>query len=113
MGSATNGKRCLYEFVPRYSKQCLIEVREEMHALYTAEEIEDIFNCLQGFKKLFTFEEIKKRAETMFPASAFATDTLKVLRDMYRAGVVGNYNSMDKTQRWQHKEQYNLKCLST
>ena len=95
-------------FMPAYSKQCLIEVREEMHALYTAEEIEDIFNCLQGFKKLFTFEEIKKRAETMFPASAFATDTLKVLRDMYRAGVVGNYNSMDKTQRWQHKEQYNL-----
>lgn len=45
--------------MPAYSKQCLIEVREEMHALYTAEEIEDIFNCLQGFKKLFTFEEIK------------------------------------------------------
>ena len=57
-------------FMPAYSKQCLIEVREEMYALYTAEEIEGIFNCLQGFKKLFTFEEIKKRAETMFPASA-------------------------------------------
>ena len=95
-------------FMPAYSKQCLIEVREEMHALYTAEEIEDIFNCLQGFKKLFTFEEIKKRAETMFPASAFATDTLEVLRDMYRAGVVGNYNSINKTQLWAHKEQYNL-----
>ena len=112
-GRGTIGCNMFAYCMPAYSKQCLIEVREEMHALYTAEEIEDIFNCLQGFKKLFTFEEIKKRAETMFPASAFATDTLKVLRDMYRAGVVGNYNSMDKTQRWQHKEQYNLKCLST
>lgn len=95
-------------FMPAYSKQCLVEVREEMHALYTAEEIESIFSCLQGFKKLFSFDEIKKRAETMFPTSIFAEDTLTVLRDMYRIGVIGNYNLMDKTQRWEHKEQYNL-----
>lgn len=95
-------------FMPAYSKQCLVEVREEMHALYTAGEIENIFNCLQGFKKLFSFEEIKNRAETMFPTSIFAKDTFTVLCDMYRIGVVGNYNSIDKTQRWEHKEQYNL-----
>lgn len=95
-------------FMPAYSKQCLVEVREEMRALYTAEEIESIFNCLQGFKVVFSFDEIEKRAKRLHPNSIFARETYAVLCDMYRIGVVGNFLSNDRTPRWEHKEQYKL-----
>ncbi len=95
-------------FMPAYSKQCLVEVREEMRALYTAEEIESIFNCLQGFKPVFTFDEIETRAKRLYPNSVFAKETFTVLSDMYRIGVVGNYISKDRSPRWEHKEQYKI-----
>lgn len=95
-------------FMPAYSKQCLVEVREEMRALYTAEEIENIFNCLQGFKVVFSFDEIESRAKRLYPNSVFARETFTVLSDMYRIGVVGNFLSNDRTPRWEHKEQYKI-----
>ena len=95
-------------FMPVYSKQCLVEVREEMRALYTAEEIENIFNCLQGFKVMFTFDEIEARAKRLCPNSIFAKETFTVLSDMYRIGVVGNYLSKDQAPKWEYKEQYKL-----
>lgn len=95
-------------FMPVYSKQCLVEVREEMRALYTAEEIENIFNCLQGFKVVFTYQEIVDRAKRLYPNSVLATNPYTVLNDMYRIGVIGNILSEDISPRWEYKEQYKL-----
>lgn len=95
-------------FMPVYSKQCLVEVREEMRALYTAEEIESIFNCLQGFKVVFTYDEIVERAKRLYPESVLSKDPCTVLNDMYRIGVIGNILSNRKSSRWEYKEQYKL-----
>lgn len=93
-------------FMPAYSRQCLDEVREEMRALYTADDIECVFNCMQGFKVVFSYEEIVKRAKTLYPNSTFAKDTYTVLNDMYRIGVIGNTLSDNSSSRWVYKEQY-------
>ena len=95
-------------FMPAYSKQCLVEVQEEMRALYEAEEIENIFNCLQGYKMIFSFQEIFERAKTLYPTSVLAKDPCTVLSDMYRVGVIGNYLNKDHSPRWEYKEQYKL-----
>lgn len=95
-------------FMPTYSKQCLVEIQEEMRALYKADEIECIFNCLQGFKVIFSFEEISQRAKTLYPNSVLANETYTVLNDMYRIGVIGNYLNRNHSPRWEYKEQYKL-----
>lgn len=95
-------------FMPVYSKQCLVEVREEMRALYTEQEIEHIFSCLQGYKTVFGYQEIVERAKALYPDGVFARDPYTVMKDMYRVGVVGNIFSSSKTMRWAHKEQYTL-----
>ena len=95
-------------FMPTYSKQCLVEVQEEMRALYTSDEIECIFNCLQGFKVIFSFEEISQRAKALYPKSVLANETYTVLNDMYRVGIIGNYLNKEHSPRWEYKEQYKL-----
>lgn len=95
-------------FMPVYSKQCLVEVREEMRALYTAEEIECIFNCLQGFKIVFSYQEIAERAKMLYPNSIMARESYTALNDMYRIGVIGNFLTNDHSTRWEYKEQYKL-----
>lgn len=95
-------------FMPVYSKQCLVEVREEMRALYTAEEIECIFNCLQGYKAVFSYQEIVDRAKRLYPNGVLARQPYTVLNDMYRIGVIGNILSNDSSPRWEYKEQYKL-----
>ena len=95
-------------FMPYYSKQSLIEIMEEMRALYTSSEIEDIFRCIQGYKSKFSFQSIRERARAIDEKSIMATNTLSVLSDMYRIGIIGNMNSKSKSQRWEYKQQYKL-----
>lgn len=95
-------------FMPEYSKQCLVEVREEMFALYTPDDVEQIFNCLQGFKSTFTYQEICDRAKRLYPDSVFAEKTYTVLSDMYRIGIIGNSLGSDKSPRWEYKQQHRL-----
>ena len=91
-----------------YSKQCLVEVQEEMRALYTAEEIEHIFNCLRGFKTIFSFAEISARISRLFPASFLDERKVGVLNDLYRIGVIGNYLNRRTSTQWEYKAQYSL-----
>lgn len=95
-------------FMPIYSQQCLTEVREEMHALYSESEIECIFNCLQGYKSVFSFQEISDRVKRLYPDSFFAKETTTVLNDIYRMGVIGNSLPDNRTHRWVYKGQYKL-----
>lgn len=96
-------------FMPAYSKQCLVEIKEEMRALYDANDIDCIFSCLQGFKMFFSYNEISDRAKRLYPNGVFATKTVDVLRDMYRIGVIGNFLYRNQSPRWEYKEQY---CLN-
>lgn len=87
----------------KYSMESLIEIKEEMRALYSSKEIDTIVNCLTGFRVIFSIEELQIRATRYFPNSLIAKDLVTVLRDLYRLGVVGNYSTASKSHRWQHK----------
>ncbi len=91
-----------------YSKQCLVEVKEEMRALYSAEEIECIFNCFQGFKTIFTFTEISDRIHKLYPGNVIDERKNIILNDLYRIGIIGNYLNKRTSTRWVYKEQYSL-----
>lgn len=95
-------------FMPTYSKQCLTEIREEMCALYTTKEIEQIFSCLQGFKISFTYQEIFDRTKMLYPDSKISTNCFTVLNDMYRMGAIGNIIGKDGSPRWAYKGEEKL-----
>jgi len=93
-------------FMPVYSKQCLVEIKEEMRALYTANEIECIINCLHGFKRIFSLDEIKSRFFKLYPNSKISKDIITVLDDLYRIGIIGNISK--NKDCWNYKGQYKL-----
>lgn len=86
-----------------YSRESLIEIKEEMRALYTEEEIDSILLCLRGYRVSFTAQELYERVNTHFKDSVLSTDFNKVLDDLYRLGVIGNYSKSSGYYRWQHK----------
>jgi len=86
-----------------YSTDSLTEIKEEMLALYLPAEIESIVGCLTGFKYLFSFEEIRNRAIRIAPDSLLAQKTMEVLQDLYRLGVIGNFDRDTSRYRWHHK----------
>nr|WP_320147816.1 hypothetical protein [uncultured Anaeromusa sp.] len=87
----------------QYSIDSLIEIKEEMRALYTAEEIEETINVFTGFKSVFSVIELKNRISTYFSESIISHKLPTVLNDLYRLGFIGNYFPASQMYRWQHK----------
>lgn len=50
----------------KYSTDSLIEIKEEMRALYSPEEINLIISCLTGFRSVFTIDELKWHIKRYF-----------------------------------------------
>ena len=46
-----------------YSEDSLQEIKEELRALYTAEEINDIITCFTGYRTSFSVKDLQKRIE--------------------------------------------------
>ena len=86
-----------------YSKESLIEIREEMRALYSETDIDSIINCLTGFRVIFTKENLEERIKRFYPNSIWSKKMDEILIDLYRLGVIGNYSPLSKSHRWQHK----------
>lgn len=95
-------------FMPEYSRQCLVEIKEEMYALYTSEEVECIIGCLQGFKMIFSYDDIMQRALKLYPKSIMTENLTDVLYDIYRIGLIGNWLNSNVSPRWAYKGQYKL-----
>ncbi|WP_328587802.1 P-loop ATPase, Sll1717 family [Konateibacter massiliensis] len=95
-------------FMHVYSKQCLVEVQEEMRALYTAEEIDCIVQCFRGYKTIFSYDEINERVGKLFPNTFLTEKLVTVLNDLYRIGFIGNYLNKDTATQWEYKEKYSL-----
>lgn len=87
----------------QYSLDSLNEIREEMRALYTSEQIEDIINVFTGYNSIFSINELKKRISKHFTNTIMDTDFLNVINDLYRLGFIGNYLPSSRMYRWQHK----------
>lgn len=89
--------------VKTYSEESLIEIKEELRALYDSEEIDIIINCFMGYKTSFSVRQLKERIATYFPNSVLETHFNQVIDDLYRLGFLGNFLPISKTYRWQHK----------
>jgi len=87
----------------QYSLDSLNEIREEMRALYTSEQIEDIINVFTGFRSVFSINQLRKRVSDFFSNSIMDTNFNAVINDLYRLGFIGNYFPASQMYRWHHK----------
>lgn len=89
--------------INEYSDESLKELKEELNALYSPEEINIIFMCLTGFKTSFSYDELLHRVNKYF-ACTFLKDKLNnVLSDLYRIGIIGNSSKSSNLTRWEYK----------
>lgn len=91
------------ESAEEYSRESLKEVKEELNALYTAEQIDEIFLWLSGFRTMFSLDELKERIHKHFLPSKIDKNLVEVLQDLYRVGIVGNYSKITNNFLWQHR----------
>ncbi len=87
----------------KYSEDSLIEIREELRALYTTEEIETIISCFTGFKTVFSYNKLSERINKYFSKTILSKKLNDILQDLYRLGFLGNYLPASQSYRWQHK----------
>jgi hypothetical protein len=87
----------------QYSLDSLLEIKEEMRALYSTEEITQIINCFTGFRAVFSVKQMKDRIAKYFPESILAKNFNQVMEDLYRLGFIGNYSPLSQQYRWHHK----------
>ena len=86
-----------------YSEESLQEIKEELRALYTPEQIDTIIVCFTGFRTSFSIKDLQARIHTYFPESILETHFIQVLNDLYRLGFIGNFLPAGKVYHWQHK----------
>lgn len=82
----------------KYSTASWVEMTEELRARYSSTEIDGIKHLLYGGKRIFPITDLSRRASRIceeYPDSAVLLknhDLKKVLRDLYRIGIIGNYD---------------------
>lgn len=86
-----------------YSENSLQEIKEELRALYTADEINDIITCFTGYRTSFSVKDLQKRINQYFSETVLKTKFRQVIEDLYRLGFLGNLLPATQTYRWQHK----------
>ncbi|EGT3619520.1 MULTISPECIES: P-loop ATPase, Sll1717 family [Clostridium] len=89
--------------IQEYSQESLKEIKEELNALYTPNELEIMFMCLTGYKPYFSYEELLERISKYFNESFLKSNIVSVLNDLYRVGIIGNKSKSSGQYRWQHK----------
>lgn len=96
-------KQVFIDSMDEYSKKSLEELKEELNASYTKEEIDEIFIWLNGFRTIFTLEELQERVNKYFPNSKLKADIPSVLKGLFRVGVIGNYSKITQNYLWKHR----------
>lgn len=86
-----------------YSDDSLSEIREELRALYSSEDIDIIISCFTGFRTYFSINDLKNRIQKFFPNTILEKNFIQVLNDLYRLGFIGNYLPVSKTYHWLHR----------
>lgn len=87
----------------RYSQDSLTELKEELLALYSPDEINRITTCLTGFKRIFSVDELSQRVNKYYSEIITEKKLPDILSDLYRIGFIGNHIPETRSYRWQHK----------
>lgn len=85
-----------------YSRQSKGELIEELEAIYTSTEIDQIFICLTAHKKYYSKKELKERLESRVVAHYQHLDANRIIDDLYRAGVLGLINLSSEKELWSY-----------
>ncbi len=86
-----------------YSYDSMQEIKEELRALYTSEDIEIIISCFTGYRTSFSVKDLQERIDHYYPDTILKTKFRDVIEDLYRLGFLGNVLPATKTYHWQHK----------
>ncbi|HBW13202.1 MAG TPA: hypothetical protein DEF30_05200 [Proteiniclasticum sp.] len=86
-----------------YAEDSLQEIKEELRALYTSEEINDIITCFTGYRTTFSVNELSKKISQFYSGTVLELKFRQVIEDLYRLGFLGNFLPVSQTYRWQHK----------
>lgn len=101
--STTFSQRIFDSLAKAYSDDSLGEIREELRALYTSEEIDTVISCFTGFQTTFSIAELQKRIDRFYKGTILDTNLVQVLNDLYRLGFIGNYLPASRAYHWQHR----------
>lgn len=89
--------------IKEYSNKSLEEISGELNAIYKPNELDELLTWLRGFKSPFSLSEFNNRITGISKESLLFERLNTVLEDLYRVGIIGNYNPYLKSHRWQHK----------
>lgn len=92
----------------QYSLDSLEEIKEELRALYSTEEIDIIINAFTGFKAVFSIRDLKDRIKLLFEGTIIDTHFMQVMQDLYRVSFIGNCIPKLNMYRWNYKGDDNL-----
>lgn len=91
----------------QYSNECWNEITEELSLSYTAKELELIKEWLTGIPWRTTYECMETRAKLQWEQKPSAEKLLMhfddLMRDLYQAGVIGNYTKAQNGNRPAHR----------
>lgn len=96
-------KQVFNDSMDEYSKKSLEELKEELNASYSKEQIDEMFIWLNGFRTIFTLKELQERINKYFPSSTLKDDIPSVLKSLFRVGVIGNYSKITQNFLWKHR----------
>lgn len=91
--------------IQEYSNKSLEEISGELNAIYLPVEMDTFLSWLRGFKSPFSLKELQQRIDSFTKNNGIAEkiNIEMLLEDLYRVGIIGNYNPYSRSHRWQHK----------
>lgn len=91
----------------QYSSECWNEITEDLALAYTPKELERIKEWMTGMPWRLTYDDMHNKAIQSWEGSDDAVRILQrfddLMRDLYQAGVIGNYCMNGSKQRPTHR----------
>lgn len=101
------GESTFAQIKRQYSRECWNEVTEELALSYTPKELEYIKEWLTGMPWKTTYSTMFRKAQTQWNSHADSKRLIAkfddLMRDLYKAGVIGNYRKGNNYERPTHR----------
>lgn len=102
----TEGKFTPYVYqqaISEYSSKSLTEVIEELNAIYTPSQTEEILTLFRGYDSEFSRRKLEYRAKQVHSSNFILNNLNDILNNLYRVGFLGNVQKLTNTYSWQHR----------
>ena len=89
--------------ISEYSNKSLTEVIEELNAIYTPTQTEEILTLFRGYDAEFSRRKLEFRAKQVHSSEYIVKNLNDILNNLYRVGFLGNVQKLTNTFSWQHR----------